>query len=179
MLFLFSMNEDKFKPIDAMPRVDLREKAFRKYERYINRALEQTYELDPGVELNMKPATFIARFKDAILGFQRYRYDSILFRQDADFRAIRLYELPTGFVRIVNTTQLAASNTTKVLKASVDKEQILALAKEYHYHSRDDQTFVSYDSSAERAWLIGLQTPEGDFSIDIRDFGKGMVVMRQ
>ena len=167
--------KDKFKPIDSVPRSDLREKAFRKYERYINRALHETYELDPGVELQMKPATFIARFKDAILGFQRYRYSSILFTQDADFNAIRLYELPTGYVRIINTTVLAAINSPKVLRAAKDRDAILAIAKEYHYRSREDQTFITYDNATEHAWLISLPN---DLDIDVRDYGTGTVVMR-
>lgn len=171
------MINDNFRPVNALPRWDLRENAFRKYERYINRALHETYELDPGVEMNMKADTFVCRFKDAILGFKRYRYKSILFGPDADFNSIKLYALPTGWVRVVNTTFTAAVNTPKVLQASRDREEIIAIAKEYHAHSRDDQTFISYDSPTERAWLIGLG--ENEYSIDVRDFGTGTVVMRQ
>jgi hypothetical protein len=173
------------KPIDALPRPDLREKAFRKYERYINRALHETYELDPAIELRMKPHSFIVRFKDAVLGFQRYRYSSIFFSHDTDFKPIKLYELANGYVRIVNES-LADSLLSKanvnssLLHVSRDMLRILEIAKQYHLHAREDQTFVQYSTPEERTKMINLQTDhDGDYSIDVRDFGPGIVVMRQ
>src|SRR5260370_30569193 len=108
-----NLKTDPLKPVDVLPRYDLREKAFKKYERYINQALHEAYTFDPILVMQVRPTTFICRFRDAILGFQRYHYPSILFSQSADFAAIRLYETSDGKVSIVNTrlAGLAAKET--------------------------------------------------------------------
>ena len=167
-------------PFDALPRFDLREKPFRKFERYINRALHETYELDPYVELHLKPHSFVIRFKDAILGFQRYKYTSRLFDQEANFKAIRLYELPNGWVRVVNeNNNLTASDPTKLLHCERDHDKLLALVKSYHLRELDGQVFFQYSTDQQRQQWLAMQQPAGDYDITIRDFGPGTLVLRQ
>ena len=164
-------------PIDALPRFDLREKPFRKFERYINRALHETYELDPYVELHLKPHSFVIRFKDAILGFQRYKYESILFTQEADFKSIDLYELSNGWVRIVNDSSY--NKPTEILHCERDHDKLLALAVVYHKREANGQTFFQYNTPDQRQQWLAMQQPAGDYDITIRDFGPGTLVMRQ
>lgn len=169
-------------PFDALPRFDLREKPFRKFERYIARAMNETYEIDPFMELKLKAHSFVVRFKDAILGFKRYKYDSMLLNQSMDFDCIKLYELPTGWVRVINTNlavPLGGSSSSELLHCVRDRDKLLAIAKEYHYHRLEGQTFFHYDNEAQRQEWIAMQTPSGDLAIDIRDFGPGVLVMRQ
>lgn len=89
--------------IEVMPRYDLREPAFRRYEPYIAKALQGSYLLNPMAELGVSPATFIARFRDAILAKQRFGYKSISVSCDAlELNVIRAYQTPDGNVTVEN-----------------------------------------------------------------------------
>lgn len=61
-----------------IPRKDITEPAFRRYEELIARALNECFEYHPS-KMNLKPSTFIARFRDALTGVRRFKYSSSLF----------------------------------------------------------------------------------------------------
>lgn len=88
-----------------LPRRDLREPAFRKYELYIARACSQSIIIDPQAELTFTPSTFIARFRDAILAKKRYNYPSSLIPPSFDISKLEAAEIPNGRVLIKNKTE--------------------------------------------------------------------------
>lgn len=88
-----------------LPRRDLREPAFRKYEPYIARGCSQSYELDPQVEMKFTPATFVARFRDAVLAKKRFHYLSTIIPATFDLANLEAAELENGHVLIKNKTE--------------------------------------------------------------------------
>jgi len=163
-------------PIDAFPRLDLREKAFRKYERYIGRALNESYKVDTRVELGISPQTFILRFKDAICGFKRYRYESILFKQDADFDNIKLYQVSINDVSVVNVKQAYKEQNPAdlVLSAATDMEKIKSLIEEIFFSRHTDPVYVKYSTEEERTAVEHCS----NFEIDIRVLQPGLLLLR-
>lgn len=99
------MNTDK-----VLPRRDLRIEAFRKYEDYIARGCLQSYYLDPRNEPKLKyaPATFVARFRDAILAKTRFNYPSLLIPPTFNLSNLEAQELSDGRVLIKNKTETEA-----------------------------------------------------------------------
>lgn len=83
-----------------LPRPDLREGPFRKYEPFILAALEGSCKANPFP--TQTATTFACRFKDAILGFKRYKYLSKI-PEDADLDCIKVQPLDNGQVWLLNT----------------------------------------------------------------------------
>ncbi len=61
-----------------LPRFDLREPAFRRYEKFLIQAMNKPFVVDPKecFDKPITPTTFIARCKDAVLSLRRYRWKS-------------------------------------------------------------------------------------------------------
>lgn len=93
------MNDNKI-----LPRRDLREPAFRRYELYISRACEHSISIDPR-ELKLSQATFAARTRDAILSKIRYNYPSDLIPPTFNLANLEVLELSDGRVLIQNKTK--------------------------------------------------------------------------
>lgn len=91
-----------------LPRRDLRIEAFRKYEDYIARGCVASFYLDPQAELKYTPATFVARFRDAILAKTRFNYPSLLIPATFNLSNLEAQELTDGRVLIKNKTETEA-----------------------------------------------------------------------
>jgi len=83
----------------CLPRRDLTETAFRKYEHVIARGCVEDFEHDTGA---MSAYTFIARFNDAKLGFRRYGYESKAIPEDADVTLVQAKPISEFCVYIFN-----------------------------------------------------------------------------
>ncbi len=61
-----------------LPRFDLREPAFRRYEKFLIQAMNKPFVVDPKecFDKPITPTTFIARCKDALLSLRRYGWKS-------------------------------------------------------------------------------------------------------
>ena len=127
----------------------------------------------------MKAYSFVCRFGDAIRGFRLFNYPSILFDQDANFSAIKLYELADGTVSIENTN-IPKTNQPSVLHAERDFDYICSIAVQYHKRERPDldQTFIRFDSDSQAERVLCLQQPDGDYDITIARHALGILVMR-
>lgn len=132
-----------------LPRIDLRVEAFRKYEPLIGRACYGSFTHT--LNSRIKPRTFITRFKDAILGFERYHYPSTLIPPNANLRAIKLFELSDGNVLVENTkADLAkmsalpsASDHDKVVKTCSQLGNGELEGPVYFTYSPEDVRFLS------------------------------------
>ena len=155
---------------DKLPRLDLREEAFRKYESYISRAISGSYTLNPQLDLAkpMNPHTFCTRFRDAILGYRRYHYPSEIIPKNYDVNLIKAFELADGNVLIENES---ADKATANLHAARDQEKILDIVRRKDLFPPDPEVygreiFVDYDTPEQRNWLIdnshggGVDYPE-------------------
>src|SRR5512146_2172573 len=93
-----------------MPRFDLREPAFRKYETFIAQACYQhEFKVNPMMRLRVSPATFVARFRDALLAYKTYGYHSDAIPKGAVLSGIKAFELVGGVdVLIKNETMCTA-----------------------------------------------------------------------
>jgi hypothetical protein len=109
----------------VLPRFDLREEAFKKYELVISEACK-TNELciDPKTIFarSLKPHSFITRFHDAILGYLRYGYSSEYLDPSFNYSALKAFETPDGQVLIRNSefghssfSRLSADNPEKLV----------------------------------------------------------------
>lgn len=88
---------------EFMPRKDLLEPAFRRYEKLIARAIEQDYVVDPkelGTRMNAR--TFVARFNDAKRGYTLYGYESQLIPKAFNLMFIKAVVGKNGMVLIYN-----------------------------------------------------------------------------
>lgn len=87
-----------------LPRETLREPAFRRFEPFLARGCHGTVvirmEEVPGMKL--KPKSFITRFLEARLGFQRYGYESSLIPPGYDLNKIKISETHDGKVMLSN-----------------------------------------------------------------------------
>ena len=141
-----------------LPRPDLREHAFRKYEHLISKACFGSFNFDP-TDINnilrpMTAHTFACRFRDAILGFRRFGYISRIIPKDYDVNLIKVYELQDGTVFIKNesadalaSTTIRASDHKRILEILAGKE--LTTGKYYGL-----EFFITYTNDAERDWVM-------------------------
>jgi hypothetical protein len=133
-----------------LPRPDLREPAFRRYEIYISKIVnEGSFICFPQYDMHIKPRTFIARFRDAILGFQRYHYDSFVIPKDANLNDLICVERSDGSVSVRQTTYV--KQVTKVTD-----DYILTSMKKV----AETKVFieVAYASDEERDHILAFVT---------------------
>ena len=100
--------------VERLPRKDLREEAFRKYEQDIALGCKGSYVLDPRkFSRPMKAASYVARFTDAKRGYRVYGYQSELIPKNYDLDRVRAFELSDGTVQISNEIEDAISTGKK------------------------------------------------------------------
>lgn len=111
----------------VLPRRDLRIEAFRKYEEYIARGCVASFYIDPKLECKppYSPATFVARFRDAILAKTRFNYPSLLIPATFNLSNLEAQELAYGRVLIKNKTETEAIIIEE--KKSIDEEFIVSI----------------------------------------------------
>jgi hypothetical protein len=84
------------------PRRDCTERAFRRYEKYILRAIRENFVIHPSeVSPKLGAKTFVARFRDAIRGYKLYGYKSEIPR-GFDVGFIQAHVSCTGYVLMFN-----------------------------------------------------------------------------
>lgn len=179
-----------------LPRYDLREPAFRRYERYIQRATERSYIINPREELNLSPNTFILRFRDAITGFKRYHYSSTI-PKDFEFKRIRLRETDNGEVLVENILAPLPSagvipigcRSDKPFDVFIDLQQIALAAEQVHLRHTTGPFYIRYKTQDEKQSVFNLSSnnetttiPEakglGQYDIILDLLGDDMIVMR-
>lgn len=128
-----------------LPRRDLREAAFRKYEQYIAKALtERVFYIDTRTAFGaddfgenykrpMLAATFCLRFNDAKLGFKRYGYQSNLIPRHANLACIK----PTEY----DMYTIAINNISIPHSEVVSRQQ--AVIPDFRLQLTDFETFLS------------------------------------
>lgn len=104
-------------PNAPLPRADLREPAFRKYEAFIAAACKGSIVLNP-LE-GQTSTTFQARIRDAILGYKRYKYVSKLIPINYPLHQLKVIPLNNGQVRINNFMQDQANGAFASAVSSV------------------------------------------------------------
>lgn len=164
------MSEESFNDPNIMrfaPRFDLREKAFRNYEKYIVRAYEEgSYTIDPKRERLMADRrsitarSFCIRFRDAILGFSRYGYSCSAIPKGTALTHIKAKELLNGMVRIINTQKDNTLRAGACLASDWDRvmagvEAMCKIHREDPYAPTED-IFVYFNTEAERQKIMAL-----------------------
>ena len=87
--------------MQPLPRRDLREPAFRRYEKLLARATLESFITNPFD--GQSATTFIARWHDAVRGFKLYKYSSALVPHTYNFSVnVKLTELSNGAVQVSN-----------------------------------------------------------------------------
>lgn len=143
-----------------MPRRELSEEAFRRYEKYISEAQQNSlcvWDLtllnDPNFKRPMGYATFIARLHDAITGFRRYHYYSTLVDSKFDWKNLTIGYNRAGHVVVDNkkvstfVSRLCISNQEVLLKEIPKRLAELS-------SNPDVIILVYYDSPSEREWAV-------------------------
>lgn len=88
-----------------LPRRDLREPAFRRYEYLISKACKGQVTVNPA-DYKQSANTLMLRFKDAVLGFKRYRYMTNIVPVDHPLK-FKLHELSDGQVLIMQVEDIS------------------------------------------------------------------------
>lgn len=153
-----------------LPRVELREEAFRRYEPYIVKASFGSCTIDPKP---MKAHSFICRFRDAIRGLSLYNYETDI-PQGTNLQALKCYETANGMVYIKNeSTELKKRNTpaqeSSVLNTSsreVLTAKLLTLIPSNVDMMEVNVTFVN---ATDHSWFADISP---DIYVHPQDVGK-------
>lgn len=145
----------------VLPRHDLREPAFRRYEDLIAKAATQRQLLITLFDLPMgltgrrtSCKTFCARFADAKLGYKRYHYKSYLVPKSFDVDNLIAYELNDATV-VIRNYALSPCPLAPVL--SSDHDTLLRIIKELPSWTSGSQMPVKVVSDIDLAWLRSLE----------------------
>lgn len=103
-----------------LPRFDLREAAFRRYEKIIAKACKGPMTDVPPFE-RQSAYTFISRFRDAVRGFKKFGYVSTMIPPNHPLE-FRLVEMQNGRVSILPMSQLGV--TEQKLNEEYDEEYV-------------------------------------------------------
>lgn len=172
-----SLSQDQ--KLQILPRIDLREPAFRRYEPIIAEACKQTIEYNPLLKLNVNPHTFACRFRDAILGKRRYHYHSSIIPRDFDITVLRVHELSNGNVLIENPVADTGAITLRAVYSSDNPESIIRLMQQISKGEIVDlPVIVPYRGETERDLILKIASdhnltynPDTDGSYcHVRDF---------
>jgi len=133
-------------------RVDLQEKAFRKYEMLIGSALHGSYLLNVTEWSGgkMKPRTFVVRLLDAILGFRTFKYKSQVVKRQIERGEIQVFVVDEHMVQVVCRK---ADEAGEKVRSKEFEEQI---EKEIEEESKDlvyRDLFVKGTGEALEKWL--------------------------
>lgn len=156
------------RPSDILPRFDLREPAFRRYESFIAKACKGSYELRPTEFDEPRSArTFCMRFRDAVLAFKRYGYFSDAIPKGYNIDNIRALETTRGTVLLENLAADSVKATSFGELAFSDMPRILSALKVFDDFPfdpsrpklipRPDRFNVSFSTPEEKAALTELK----------------------
>jgi len=105
---------------DILPRLELREPAFRKYEYFLAKAVQGSYRISAeevramGTTKPMNNRTFKLRITDAKTAFERFGYKSKRIPPGYPMRNVKFYETEDGGVQCINlNTERAAVHAHK------------------------------------------------------------------
>lgn len=141
-----------------LPRYDLREPAFRRYESIIAEAVVKgSTTVDPQA-MEMKTSTFIARFRDAVRGYRHYHYESSKIPSNIAFE-LRLEETTTGLVHIKNV----------IAKTSppFSRDHVLQTCRDLANKTIQGPVYFEVPQEADRLWLSQMADPMSETFIDI------------
>lgn len=155
------MNENK------LPRVDLREGAFRKYEPFIAKASKQRTIFTPSTMTTpMKPQSFIARFRDAVRGYKLFKYHSIHL-SDSSCLDFTYEEYSNGSVAVIPKRGVFDSVPT-----FSTRENFLELARNLSKTNGETMkaTYLIVPKREDREWIITIQKQPGiNFIVEFDD----------
>lgn len=106
----------------VLPRIDLREEAFRRFENTIANACKGSFVVKPRVEFGISPRTFLIRFTDAKRGYKLYGYYSDLIPANYELDRIKTVELDNDEVWIMNKFE-DQQRARRMVKKSAWKEE--------------------------------------------------------
>lgn len=142
-----------------LPRRDLREEAFRKYESFIARACYKPIFVDPKVEMDppLAATTFAARIRDAILAKRRYGYSSTII-PEIDLSQLEVLEYSDGRVLIQNKTPIIPEKPVE--KPNLEPLVLAAMHKVARKEAKDFT--LTADSKAELAEILAIAAKHDD-----------------
>lgn len=156
--------------IQELPRVDLREEAFRRYEPYMFRSCHaMSITVDPWdfptslTKPMRKASSFICRFNDAKTGYKRYNYKSVL-PPLFDVDNLRPVELTNKSVLIKNL--MFTGKGSPILSADHVGLQLLAdkiKSGELAQSARIPIRMVESSMAADIAFIESLQTEDSPY----------------
>lgn len=133
-----------------LPRIDLRESAFRKYEHTIAKA---SYGKVVVVPEGKKAQSYIARFRDAVRGYRLYSYSSTLIPPGCPLE-FRLAELEDGSVEITPRWDVTAKRSGT--PAAGDVEGVKELCRKLVVGEVTGPVAVTFLAPEEKAFLLSL-----------------------
>jgi hypothetical protein len=155
-----------YSPLE-LPRPDLREPAFRRYEPLIAKAIKShqtvfTYADFPvGAKKVVKTArTFISRFSDAKLAYKRYRYQSSSIPTSFDLSNLVCTELQDGSVLVRNH---AYSTTPRSMLLSSDHVTLKSLAERLANSTLSGPISIQVNPDTLSTDLVFLQSLEDQY----------------
>ena len=109
-----------------LPRPDLQEPAFRKYERFISRACFDEIIIDPSncFKRPMSAQSFCNRFRDATRAYRLFKYKSDLIPKDFDTTQLKCFALANGsvLVKAPALTKISCPKISNTASASNESE---------------------------------------------------------
>lgn len=166
------INQDQ-DPNERLPRPELTEPAFRRFEHIIARvAVERTFHIPPALfpagkssaRKRMSSTTFCSRFRDALLAYKLYKYTSMQIPRGCDLSAVRCFQNRNGSVTVENElagvgiiqTAVAVDLNKPSFYHAKDRDTILTLINEMQKPTTIIGTShdIHYDTPTERDWLL-------------------------
>lgn len=165
--------------MNGLPRTDLREPAFRRYEPFLARAVlaeKATIGLSELLPMKMKAHTFAIRCKDAILAYNTFGYHSeVLPDPPVRFKVVELGEMEVeiSFRPYLNTTNVSAdlpvaplALTTSFDALPFDPEVLRMLCYEVSLRERQGFSMLCVDGQEA---VMKLMEEDYAVKVDIRN----------
>lgn len=160
---------------NALPRFDLREKAFRRYEKYIAQACQDVVIMHPFLDLGIKQDSFVARFKDAVLGYLRYRYDSKVIPTNAPL-VFRVTPLLDGTVEITPRHLITAVQPG--VDTKLNRESVKITLRQLAWELMKGPVYYNNLSPGDSQWLLDEKNnPEYNDNLAMKLEGNRMMVL--
>ena len=147
-------------PSDELPRHDLREPAFRKYEPLLALAIKQTVIIHADRFPGMRASSIVCRLRDAIVAKKRYSYTSDSIPHDYNWSNIRIRELTNQRVILSNLLYDRKLSSPDVLNAN-NPDGVIALLRSMLAYTVADKQFIRFDTDADKQSLFAIErSPE-------------------
>lgn len=150
LCYPISMSDTTTTTTAPQVRKDLREPAFRRYEPFIARAAKESFIIERDAMLGLSQATFTARFRDALLAFDKYHYASTVIPVDFHIRDVIALPLADGRVQIRNTHADRLRDDTMVRQLAFAPASIVALMQRVAVKQVPSPVVLSYEDDRER-----------------------------